>query len=157
MPDQQHILIAACKHGDTAVVTFLLASGIDFNVLETEPSQYDCMPDEEATPLNAACAEGHLSVVQLLLDHGAAIENANQSSAIRGTRLSEGAEDCTLEIVRELLSAGAVIGGPFSQGNALAEAYERGQHTVIELLFESLSGSQYEAEILRRSSDCGDR
>ena len=136
--NQRHILVAACKHGDTTLVELLLASGVNVNVSGAKPSRCDGMPYEEATPLNAACAEGHLSVVRLLLDHRADIEETKDSSAtplmaaIRGntlsvvrilldaganvnhavysTPLSEAAKDCKLEIVEELLSAGAIIG-----------------------------------------------
>lgn len=141
--DQQHIFVAACKHGDTTLVELLLASGIDINVSGTKAIYDSRMPYEEATPLNAACAEGHLSVVQLLLNYGADIEKTNESSAtplmaaIRGnylsvvcllldaganvnhavddTPLSEAVEDCKVAIIEELLSAGAIIGGPSSQ------------------------------------------
>jgi len=175
MSKQQHILVAACKHGDTTLVELLLASGVDVNGLGTKPSGYSRMPCEEVTPLNAACAEGHLSVVRLLLNHGADIEETDESSgtplmaAIRGntlsvvclllnaganvnhavysTPLSEAAEDCKLEIVEELLSAGAIIGGPSTKRNALAEACNSRQHMVVELLLEALSGTQYKAEV----------
>jgi ankyrin repeat protein len=179
--NQQHILVAVCKHGDTTLVELLLASGVDVNVSGTKPSHYVSMPYEEATPceeatpLNVACAEGHLSVVRLLLDRGADIEKTTESSAtplmaaIRGnnlsairllldaganvnhavyvTPLSEAAEGCKLEIVEELLSAGAIIGGPSTKRNALAEACTSRQHMVVELLLEALSGTQYEAEV----------
>ncbi len=81
MSNQRHILVAACKHGDTTFVELLLASGVDVNVSGAGPSRCDRMPYEEATPLNTACAEGHLSVVRLLLDHRADIEETNDSSA----------------------------------------------------------------------------
>jgi ankyrin repeat protein len=174
MLNQQHILIAACKHGDTTLVELLLASGVDVNVSGAKGSRY--LPCEEATALNAACAAGHLSVVQFLLDHGADVEKTNGSSAtpliaaIRGnnqsvvcllldagadvnhavgvTPLSAAAEDCKLEIVKELLSAGAIIGGPFTKRNALTDACNCHQYMVIGLLLEALSGSQYEEEVL---------
>ncbi|CAF9929192.1 Ankyrin repeat and death domain-containing protein 1A [Imshaugia aleurites] len=66
---------------------------------------------------------------------------------IHVTPLSEAAEDCKLEIVEELLSAGAIIGGPKTESNALAKACDSRQHIVIELLLEALSGTEYEAEI----------
>lgn len=177
MENQQHILVSACGHGDTTLVELLLASGVDVNVSGTKPFTYHSVPYEKATPLNAACTAGHLSVVRLLLDHGADIEKTNGSSttplmaAIRGEKVehaiyvtppSEAAEDCKLEIVKELLSAGAtirgpptesnalaetIIGGPSIKSNALAEACNSRQHMVIELLLEVLSGTQYEAEV----------
>lgn len=173
--NQQHILVAACKHGDMSLVELLLTSGVDVNVSGRIPRHYSEIPYGGATPLNAACAEGHLSIVRLLLDNGADIEKTNGSSAtpliaaIRGnnpsvtrllldaganvnhavhvTPLLEAVEDCKLEIVIELLSAGAIIGGPSTKSNALAESYKRRQHVVIELLLNALSGTQHETEI----------
>lgn len=173
--NQQHILVAACEHGDTTLVELLLINGVDVNVLGSIRMHRDEIPYRKATPLITACAEGHLSIVQLLLDNAADIEKTNGWSAtpliaaIRGnnlsvtrllldaganvnhaidvTPLSEAAEDCKLEIVIELLSAGAIIGGPSTKINALAESCKRCQHAVIELLLEALSGTQHEAEI----------
>jgi ankyrin repeat protein len=175
MPNQQHILVTACKHGDMTLVELLLANGVDANLSGAKRSLNRSIPNEEATPLNAACAKGHLSVVRLLLDHGADIEKTHESSAtplivaIRGnnqsiisllldaganvnhavdiTPLSEAAEDRKLEIVEELLSAGAIIGGPLTKSNALAKACNLRQYMVIELLLEALSGTQYEEEV----------
>jgi len=156
---QPHILIKACKQGRAVLVELLLASGVDVNISGTKPKHFRYMPDDEATPLNAACAEGHPSVVRLLLDHEADIERTNESSAtpliaaIRGknlsvirllldahadvnhavnsTPLSEAATDGKLEIVEELLNAGAIIGGPLAKRNALAEACNNRQHMVV--------------------------
>ena len=192
--DRQHILVVACKHGDPAFVELLLVRGVDVNVSGTKQSHADSIPYDEATPLNAACAEGHLSVVKFLLDHGADIEKSNGSSAtpliaairkkslsavlllldagadvnhavdlrhhaVDVTPLSEAAEDCKIEIVEELLSAGATIGSAPTKRNALARACSSGQHMVIELLLNTLSGTQYEAEIcgeaLSKAIDCG--
>ena len=172
---KQHVLIEACKHGDATLIELLLASGVDVSVSGTKPERYDHIPYEEATPLHAACANNHLSIVRLLLDHGADIEKTNNSSAtpliaavsannlsvIRSlldagadvnhavdvTPLSEAAEKCELKIVQELLSAGAIIGGPSTKENALTRACRGRQHIVTELLLANLRGNEYEAEI----------
>ena len=172
---KQHVLILACKHGDATLVELLLARGVDVSVSGTK-RYYDRIPYEEATPLHAACANNHLPVVQLLVDHGADIEKTNESSAtpliaaIRAndlsvihllldagadvnhavdvTPLSEAAEKFELEIIEELLSAGAIIGGPSTKQNALASACRSRQHIVTELLLANLWGNEYEVEIL---------
>jgi len=83
-----------------------------------------------------------LSVIRILLDVG-----ANVNHAVYSTPLSEAVMDCKLEIVEELLSAGAIIGGPSTKRNALAEACHSRQHMAAELLLEAMSGTQYEAEV----------
>lgn len=173
--NQGHILIAACNHGDAALVELLLSNDVDVNVLGTQHSPFSSRWDEEATPLHAACTAGHIAVVQILLDHKADIEKTNESSstplfaairnnhlsvvrqllcaganvnyAVQSSPLSEAAEDCKLEILELLLSAGAIIGGPFTKVNALVKASYDSQHLAIELLLEALSGTRYEAEV----------
>ena len=105
-----------------------------------------------------------LSAVLLLLDAGADVNHAVDVShqvdvshragvshhAVYVTPLFEAAEDCKIEIVEELLSAGATIGSasiPSTQENTLARACSSRQHMVIEMLLKTLSGTQYEAEI----------
>ena len=147
---QEHIMIVACKHGDSSLVELLLASVVDVNVSGINQTRYYHFPYKEATPLHAACAYGHISVVRLLLDYGADIEKTVESSGtplIAAIRSAEAAKDCKLEIVEELLSAGATIGGSSTKGNALARACDNHQHVVTELLLANLSGTQYEAEV----------
>jgi len=147
----------------------------DVNILGTEHSPFYSGWLEEATPLHAACTAGHIAVVQILLNHKADIEKTNESSptplfaairnnhlsvvrqllcaganvnyAVQGSPLFEAAEDCKLEILELLLSAGAIIGGPSTKANALAKASYSSQHLAIERLLEALSGTRYEAEI----------
>ena len=171
---KQHVLILACGHGDATLVELLLASGVDVSVSGTKRYNYQ-IPYEEATPLHAACANSHLHVVELLVDHGADIEKTNESSAtpliaavrandltvIRSlldagadvnhavdvTPLSEATRKGKLEIVEELLSAGAIIGGPSTKENALTRACRGRQHIVTELLLANLRGNEYEVQI----------
>ncbi|KAI4129581.1 MAG: hypothetical protein LQ338_002155 [Usnochroma carphineum] len=175
-PDQQHIMIATCQHGDAALVKLLLERGADCNLLGFQPRGYGFMPEESATPLLAACVRGHVSLVQLLLAHRADVEKTNESSAtpllaaIREdhlsvvrllldagadvdhavddkTPLSRAASDGKLEIMEELLEKGANIGGGSTRRNALVRACDKRQLAAIELLLETLSGTDSEAEI----------
>ena len=187
MNAQQHILIIACEHGNINLVKLLLASEGDVNVLGKKIRSPVFRRHEYETPLIAACVNGHVSVVRLLLDHGADIEKTNNSSttpliaAIRGnnpliirllldagadvnhaadvTPLSEAADKCDIEVIEDLLSAGAIIGDPSTKGNALARACRRHLYMVVELLLVNLSGTQYEAKIcgeaLSEAISCG--
>ena len=166
---QQHILITVCKIGDATLVEHLLGSGVDINVSESTSSYRSSTSIDEVSPLNAACAEGHLSVVRLLLDYGADIEESNESSAtplmsaVRGNHLpvvrllltaganvyhathakplSEAAKESRLEIVKEPLSIAI-------ENNALAEARGSRHGMILELLLEALSGALHEAQVL---------
>ena len=183
----EHVLMLACKHGDTTLVELLLASGVDPSVSGTKSECYLFIRYEKATPLHAACANSHLPVVQLLLDHGADIEKTNESSAtpliaavrandlsvicslldagadvnhaVDVTPLSEAAGKCGLEIVEELLSAGAIIGGASTKENALLRACRSRQHSVAELLLANLRGNEFEVEVcheaLSAAIECG--
>ena len=187
--DKRHFLTEACKHGDATLVELLLASVVDVSVSGTNSENRIIIPYEEATPLHAACANSHIHIVQLLVDHGAGMEKTNESSAtpliaaIRAndlsvicslidagaevnhavdvTPLSEAAGKCQLEIIGELLSAGAIIGGPSTKENALARACRSRQHNVAELLLANLWGNEYEEEIrgeaLAAAIERGDR
>lgn len=64
------------------------------------------MSHEEASPLYAACAEGHEAVVQILLAHGADAEKIVGSC---GTPLQAAICGNHLRIVRPLLDAGANV------------------------------------------------
>ena len=169
--DQQHILIVACEHGDTALVELLLANGVDVSVSGTK-NRRDIIDWDQATPLHAACTNCHLSVVQLLLDSGADVNKVNKSSitpltaAIRGKKLHAtfpsrvAREDCRLEIVQELLRAGAIIGDPSTEENALARACDSRQYMVAEVLLAHLSSNEFEAQVcseaLSAAIKCGD-
>ena len=173
--DQEHILITACKTGAATLVEPLLSSGIDANVSGTRPDGRSWRSEEGASPLNAACSGGHLSVVHLLLDYRADVEETNGLSA---TPLMLAVRGDHLPVVRLLLEAGANVyhtfhakprsmviakGGRYEvieeqssmgaiiecyiRNNALAEARGSRPRMIPELLLEALSGTQHEAQV----------
>ena len=163
--DQRPILITACKDGAATVVKLLLTNEVDINVWGTKLSHRGYLPDDEASPLNAACAGGHLSVVRLLLDYGADVEKSNESSvtplmaAVRGNNLS---------VVRLLLEAGAnvnhIIRGQNRSGKEienttpLSEAAGNGRLEIVEELLSVgaiIGRSSIESNALMNA--CGSR
>ena len=173
--DEEHILITACKFGDAALVETLLGSGVDVNVSEARSGRRSKIVTEEATPLNAACSGGHVSVVRLLLDYGADVERTSDSSAtplmvaVRGNHLPvvrllleasadiyhathaaplpEAAKEGRLAINEESLSMGAITDCPSIKNNALAEARGSRHRMIAELLLEALSGTRHEEQV----------
>ena len=172
---QRPVLITACQDGLAAVVELLLTNKADINVWRTKLSHRGYTLDDDASPLNAACAGGHLSVVRLLLDYGADVEKTNESSAtalmlaVRGNHLpvvhlllkaganvyhafhatprSKAAKEGRLEIIEEPLSIGAINECPSIKYNALAEARGSRHRMIPELLLEALSGTRDEAQV----------
>ncbi|VUC23020.1 unnamed protein product [Clonostachys rosea] len=132
-------LQAASKQGHEAVVRILLGEGANVNTVNPQDPDYSRAirtravygPGIYATALEAASAEGHEEVVRLLLDHGAKIDNGNQSSLYMASRNNHEA------IVELLLKKGidADAAGRFSK-SPLQVASSRGHHGVIQLLLD---------------------
>ena len=139
---EQHVLILACKHGDTTLVELLLASGVNPSVSGTQPEHNLHLPKperylfiryEEATPLHAACANSRLPLVQLLLEQGADIEKTNESSA---TPLIAAVRAKDLSVICSLLDAGADVNHAVDV-TPLSEAAEKGELEIVEELLSA--------------------
>lgn len=142
---------------------------------KTVPRNHNSIPNDGASPLYAACAEGHEPVVQILLAHGADTEKTVGSSgtplqaAIRGnhlrivpllldaganvdqglydTPLSEASRDGNVEMVEDFLKTESCISDPPTVKNARSTACTRRQRAPCELLFEAPSGTEREARV----------
>ena len=98
------------------------------------PSHY-VEDDRHGSALQSAAHAGHLDALQLLLDHGARV---NEYSGYYGTSLQAAAHGGHLEIVKKLVSAGAHINtltGHF--GNPLQAASAAGHIHVAKYLLEA--------------------
>jgi ankyrin repeat protein len=73
-------------------------------LLERNPPINPLMPGAQATPLHFAAYKGHAEIISLLLKKGA---NPNLQKAGGKTALYESADRGDLEIVKEMLEAGA--------------------------------------------------
>jgi len=82
--------------------------------------------------LQVAAHAGHVSLVRLLIGNS------------RGTALSVASDNGHLEVVQELINAGASIADPPRVANALAVACQGRRHLIIEFLLEELSGTDKE-------------
>lgn len=93
LPNDLH---QAADDGDVAAVKALLAEGHDPNAF-----------DELAfTPLHYAASKQHLFIIRLLLEAGADV-NAHDESRIGETPLGHVAGNCSLDVAKVLVAAGA--------------------------------------------------
>jgi formylglycine-generating enzyme required for sulfatase activity len=119
--DRQEFL-RAVQLGDAAAVRERLVQGTD--------------PDaavEQITPLTIAAADGHVAIVDMLLDAGAKIEGATSLSPLRLA-----ADKGQSEVVRLLLRRGAKVDVADSDGwTALMWASRGGHLAIVEALLAS--------------------
>ena len=93
--DPDPVLVYACRLGRKEVVNWLLAQqGVSVNQTK----------GDGATPVLIAAQNGHLTVVQALLEAGASVNQANSNGF---TPLSVAAQEGHLKVVQALLEAGA--------------------------------------------------
>ncbi len=93
---EEEALHFAVQQGDLAEIERLIANGSDINA-------FDSMG---MTALHWAAKGEHLNVVAFLIKHGANV-NAHHEPSIGNTALGEVAGNCSLEMARCLLDAGA--------------------------------------------------
>jgi ankyrin repeat protein len=112
---EKELLHFAAQHGDLSQIERLIAEGSDVNA-------FDCLG---MTPLLWAAKGEHLNVVAFLIKNGADV-NAHHEPSIGDTALGAVAGNCSFEMARVLVDAGAdpSIRG-WMQLNALDRAKER--------------------------------
>jgi len=109
----------AARDGDLEEVQRLVAQGRDLNLFD----------DLDRTPLHYAAERGHWEVMAYLIKAGADV-NAHHESRIGETPLGQVAGECSLEVAKMLIDAGAdpTIPG-WMQLTALYRAEERASKT----------------------------
>ncbi|KZL66376.1 ankyrin repeat domain-containing protein [Colletotrichum tofieldiae] len=141
----QHPLIIAAKYGDFNIVKSLIASGALVDVKGKKRwSDFYMVPDE-ASPLHAASAGGHLDVIKLLLSCGATVDSSVENS---GTPLKVASMNGQTKVVRHLLSVGAKA----DDEGALKSAV-RNNH--VEVVRELLAGGAIAATVLTTACRLG--
>ncbi|KAH7187396.1 hypothetical protein DER44DRAFT_130688 [Fusarium oxysporum] len=110
--------------------------------LTTEGADVNAQGGEYGNALQAASSEGHLEIVQILLDKGA---DVNAQGGYCGNSLQAASYDGNLEVVQLLLGKGADVnaqGGEY--GNALQAALNGGNLEIVQLLLDK--GADVNAE-----------
>jgi ankyrin repeat protein len=87
----------AAESGDVEVIKALLEEGLPINTFDEDLSR---------TPLHYAAIGGHIGAVRCLIDAGADV-NAHEEEKIGETPLGAVAANCTFEMAKILIDAGA--------------------------------------------------
>lgn len=118
-------LVQFAAQGDATVVDLLLQTGLSGNTSE---------PDRQVTALHNAAAQGHLRIIQMLIEHGADVNAADWHG---NTPLINAAYFGRLEAVKALLEKGAHINAVSKEGiTALTAATYSGNDLVASYLLE---------------------
>lgn len=125
-------MCTACHLGDIARVRELLATEAALaNRVSDCVTYYQC----SGAPLKNAAAKGHLEIVQLLLDHGADPNLAEEGIAPHGHALYAAAANGHYEIAKLLLEYGAHPNPEVeSSADALSRAISKNDQPMTELL-----------------------
>ena len=112
-------IIAAARRGHPEIVSLLLETGADPDILRVDPGTGDPL----TYALGEAAREGHLDVIRVLLDQGASVDGPAQHKVLRNSGKPYN-----------------FVGPSFSQYNTgapLVESVYRNNTAAVELLLES--------------------
>lgn len=93
---ESELLHRAAGSGELEQIKALLQEGLPINAFD----------DLSRTPLHSAAIEGHIEAVRLLINAGANV-NAHEEEKIGETVLGQVAENCTFDMAKILIDAGA--------------------------------------------------
>ncbi|KAH9495111.1 Protein fem-1 B [Bulinus truncatus] len=126
-------LVIAAKIGETKVVQVLLTN-FDVDIEQRSTVRFDGYVIHEATALWCASGAGHLDIVELLIKHGA---NVNNATATNSTPLRAACFDGRLDIVKYLVEHGADLTIPNKYDNTcLMISCYKGHTKVVRHLLE---------------------
>lgn len=145
-------LIAACKNGYFDIMKELIKAGADINVIGREKESHfaewddDCdalrecliagniyLEYESVTPLAAACKNGHLAIIDELIEAGANINLKGGNKAL----LLNSCDEAYIGIVEELLIAGGHIKQSDDSISPLIAACEHEQLDIMKELVKA--------------------
>jgi hypothetical protein len=116
-------LVQYAAQGDATVVRLLLQAGVDANAAD---------PKRQVTALHNAAAQGHLGLMTMLVEQGAAVDRADWHG---NTPLINAAWYGQLEAIRFLLARGARLDTVTNEGQtALSAAMYSGNQAAVDYL-----------------------
>ncbi|UYV72886.1 hypothetical protein LAZ67_10001072, partial [Cordylochernes scorpioides] len=127
-------LLVATQKGHYDIVKYLLEE-CNANIEQGGIIYFKGFTVQEAPPLWAAAAEGHLNIVQLLVSHGA---NINATTSEHSTPLRAACYDGYLDIVRYLVENHAdIYSGADEDHTCFMEACYNGHTRIVQFLLNS--------------------
>ncbi|XP_062579114.1 serine/threonine-protein phosphatase 6 regulatory ankyrin repeat subunit B-like, partial [Saccostrea cucullata] len=129
--EQYRLLVLSCYSGDLEIVRKILKHfnrSINLRAL-TNFNYEHCIYD---TPLTVACMEGHINIVQELIEEGADINHQGEYN----TPLTAACEGGHISVVKELIQAGADINLRGEINTPLVTASECGHKSLVTELIE---------------------
>ncbi len=119
----------ACFFGQTAVAEYLITHGADVNQPARNP--------QLVRPIHAASANGNLSLVRLLVEHGVDV-NAKQSNDFMP--LHNAAQIGNLEMAKLFLEKGAEVNAASKDGKTPLYFAVEGKHEAVAALLRERGG-----------------
>ena len=120
------VLYNICEKNDKYGLMRMLKNGVNVN----KKNKFG----DRNVPLHAACYKGHREIVDILLQHGANVDEANNS---RDTPLCMACKNGHHEVAKLLLKNGACVNGVDTRETPLYMACMNGHHMVAKLLLEN--------------------
>lgn len=117
------LLHDACKGKSKELVELLIQKGYDVNRISSE----------RETPLGIACANGDLTVAQLLLDNGASVNCESKKQSLVALACKSG----NAELVKLLLSRGAKVSSLDNSCPPLIDAVALGNKELVDILIQA--------------------
>lgn len=120
-------LYSASQNNSLAAVQLLLEAGADIHASVTRYGKSGC------TPLQAASQRNYKDVVRILINHGA---DVNNPASIDGSALYVASEKGYIEVMQQLLDAGANCSSGATSLTPLQIASRHGHESAVKLLLD---------------------
>ena len=120
----------AVRNGDKDLVVKLLDQGVD-------PNQFGSHANNATSPLMVACVNGHLDLINLLIDRGAKVnlQNGRLETALSKVTSIDMTQSVMLEVVGVLLQNNAKVRFGYDyQKSAMMIACEKGNVELVRLM-----------------------
>ncbi|KAF8670409.1 hypothetical protein HU200_050714 [Digitaria exilis] len=131
--EQAQDLIDAARYDDLEDVVALFSAGVSLDSTDSQ-GRTGCLP------LHMASANGHLAVVEYLIQNGA---NVNATNLEKNTALHWACLNGHIEVIKALISAGASVSALNShEKTPMDEAVTKGKMDVIDAISAAVTQAE---------------